>query len=149
MVSRHLQVTNALPGAFMPTIVKTSGLRADAYCDACPTRAALDRIAGKWTVLVVDLLGDGTMRFSELFRRIRGISQKMLTQTLRELETDGYVTRTVHAAVPPRVEYALTPLGRRLHELLAQVRDWAETHINEVEAARRSYTQSHRSADPP
>ncbi len=123
----------------MPTIVQTSGFRADAYCDTCPTRAALDRIAGKWTVLVVDLLGDGTMRFSELFRRIRGVSQKMLTQTLRELEADGYVTRTVHAAVPPRVEYALTPLGRSLHGLLSQVRDWAETHINEVEEARRSY----------
>jgi DNA-binding HxlR family transcriptional regulator len=120
----------------MPTIISTSGLRADAFCDTCPTRAALDRIAGKWTVLIVDLLGDGTMRFSELFRRIRGISQKMLTQTLRELEADGYVTRTVHAAVPPRVEYALTPLGRSLHDLLAQVRDWAEVHINEVIAAR-------------
>lgn len=123
----------------MPAIVQTSGVRADAFCDTCPTRAALDRIAGKWTVLIIDLLGDGTMRFSELFRRIRGISQKMLTQTLRELEADGYVTRTVHAAVPPRVEYALTPLGRSLHGLLAQVRDWAETHINEVEEARRLY----------
>lgn len=126
----------------MPTIVQTSGVRADAYCDTCPTRAALDRIAGKWTVLVVDLLGDGTMRFSELFRRIRGISQKMLTQTLRELEADGYVTRTVYAAVPPRVEYALTPLGRSLHGLLSQVRDWAEIHVNEVEEARRRYAAS-------
>ena len=123
----------------MPTIVQTSGLRADAYCDSCPTRAALDRIAGKWTVLIVDLLGDGTMRFSELFRRIRGISQKMLTQTLRELEADGYVTRRLYAAVPPRVEYTLTPLGRSLHKLLSGVRDWAETHVNEVEEARRRY----------
>ena len=120
----------------MPTIVTLSGQRADAYCDTCPTRAALDRIAGKWTVLIVDLLGDGTLRFSDLVRRIGGISQKMLTQTLRELEADGYVTRTVHAAVPPRVEYALTPLGHSLHALLAQVRDWAEVHINEVLAAR-------------
>lgn len=123
----------------MPVIVQTSGLRADAFCDTCPTRAALDRLAGKWTVLIVDLLGDGTMRFSGLFRRIRGISQKMLTQTLRELEADGYVTRTVHASVPPRVDYALTPLGKSLHNLLSQVRDWAETHINEVEDARRRY----------
>jgi DNA-binding HxlR family transcriptional regulator len=126
----------------MPTIVTTSGLRADAFCDTCPTRAALDRIAGKWTVLIVDLLGDGTMRFSELFRRISGISQKMLTQTLRELEADGYVTRTVHAAVPPRVDYALTPLGQSLHGLLAQVRDWAEVHINEVIAARADAQQA-------
>jgi DNA-binding HxlR family transcriptional regulator len=126
----------------MPTIVTTSGLRADAFCDTCPTRAALDRIAGKWTVLIVDLLGDGTMRFSELFRRISGISQKMLTQTLRELEADGYVTRTVHAAVPPRVDYALTPLGQSLHGLLTQVRDWAEVHINEVIAARAEAQQA-------
>jgi DNA-binding HxlR family transcriptional regulator len=125
----------------MPTIVTTSGLAADAYCDTCPTRAALDRIAGKWTVLIVDLLGDGTKRFSELYRRIGGISQKMLTQTLRELEADGYVTRTVFATVPPRVDYALTPLGRSLHGLMTQVRDWAETHINEVLTARTAHAQ--------
>jgi len=85
----------------MPTIVTTSGLTADAFCDTCPTRAALDRLSGKWTVLVIDLLGDGVCRFRDLSRRIGGISQKMLTQTLRELEADGYVTRTVFAVVPP------------------------------------------------
>ena len=123
----------------MPTIVTTSGLTANAYCDTCPTRAALDRLAGKWTVLIVDLLGDGVCRFRELHHRIGGISQKMLTQTLRELEADGYVTRTAFAVVPPRVDYALTPLGRSLHDLLSQVRDWAEAHINEVETARGRY----------
>jgi DNA-binding HxlR family transcriptional regulator len=128
----------------MPVIVQTSGLLADAYCADCPTRTALDRIAGKWKVLIVDLLGDGTMRFAQLKRRIGGISQKMLTQTLRELEADGYVTRTVHPAVPPHVDYALTPLGRRLHDLLTQVRDWAETHINAIEAARAAYASRAR-----
>ena len=123
----------------MPTIVTTSGLSADAYCDTCPTRAALDRLAGKWTVLIVDLLGDGRCRFRDLSKRIGGISQKMLTQTLRELEADGYVTRTVFPTIPPRVEYELTPLGNSLHELLSRIRDWAETNINEVEAARSRY----------
>ena len=123
----------------MPTIVTTSGLTADAYCDTCPTRAALDRLASKWTILIVDLLGDGKCRFRDLRQRIGGISQKMLTQTLRELEADGYVSRTVFPVVPPRVEYELTPLGRSLHGLLSQVRDWAETHINDVERARAQY----------
>lgn len=123
----------------MPTIVTTTGLTADAYCDTCPTRAALDRLAGKWTVLIVDLLGDGVCRFRDLHRRIGGISQKMLTQTLRDLEADGFVTRTAFAVVPPRVEYALTPLGRSLHDLMSRLRDWAETHINEIETARARY----------
>lgn len=124
----------------MPTIVTTSGLAADAYCDTCPTREALNRLSSKWTVLIVDLLGDGVCRFRDLNRRIGGISQKMLTQTLRELEADGYVTRTVFPVVPPRVDYELTPLGRSLHGLLSQVRDWAETHVNDIEAARADYS---------
>lgn len=124
----------------MAAIVESSGLTADAYCETCPTRQALDRIASKWTVLVIDLLGDGTMRFRELQRRIGGVSQKMLTQTLRDLEADGYITRRAYAEVPPRVEYALTPLGRSLHGLLRGVRDWAETHINDIETARAAYT---------
>lgn len=130
----------------MPSIVTTSGLVPNAYCDTCPTRAALDRLAGKWTVLIVDLLGDGAYRFSGLRQRIGGISQKMLTQTLRELEADGYVTRTVFPVVPPRVEYELTPLGRSLHGLLSQVRDWAEVHINDIEQARADYAARERAA---
>lgn len=131
----------------MPTIVTTSGLNADAFCDTCPTRAALDRLAGKWTVLIVDLLGDGRCRFRDLSKRIGGISQKMLTQTLRELEADGYVTRTAFPVVPPRVEYELTPLGESLHQLLSQVRDWAETNINAVETARKQYLENRALAD--
>lgn len=125
----------------MPTIVTTSGLDADAFCDTCPTRAALDRLAGKWTVLIVDLLGDGRCRFRDLAKRIGGISQKMLTQTLRELEADGYLTRTAYPVVPLRVEYELTPLGESLHALLRQVRDWAESNINAVETARERYAK--------
>jgi DNA-binding HxlR family transcriptional regulator len=105
----------------------------------CPTRLILNRIADKWTVLVVILLQTETKRFSLLQREIGGISQKMLTQTLRNLERDGLVTRTVYATVPPKVEYALTPLGHTLKDLLYNIKTWSETHINEVVTAQKSY----------
>ncbi|MFE9428012.1 winged helix-turn-helix transcriptional regulator [Kitasatospora sp. NPDC006697] len=122
----------------MTVLVESSGLPADAYSAKCPTRLVLDHIAGKWTVLVIDALMDGTMRHTELRRRIEGVSQKMLTQTLRTLETDGFLTRTVHPVVPPRVDYDLTELGRSLGTPIAALREWAEVHINEVERARAS-----------
>ncbi|MCM3922122.1 helix-turn-helix transcriptional regulator [Frankia sp. AiPs1] len=118
-------------------MVESSGLPADAFCAKCPTRQVLDHIAGKWTVLIVDaLLRDDTMRYTELARRIEGVSQKMLTQTLRALETDGFVTRTVHPTSPPCVDYTLTPLGRSLAEPITALRRWTETHINDIERAR-------------
>ncbi|MFI0444488.1 winged helix-turn-helix transcriptional regulator [Actinomadura sp. 6N118] len=120
----------------METIVESSGLPADAFSAKCPTRQILDHIAGKWTVLIVDALLEGTMRYTDLRRRIDGVSQKMLTQTLRSLEADGFVTRTVHPTIPPRVEYDLTPLGRSLAEPITALRQWTETHINEIEQAR-------------
>ncbi|MFC9998925.1 winged helix-turn-helix transcriptional regulator [Nocardia sp. NPDC127526] len=123
----------------MQTIVESSGLPADCYSPKCPTRQILDHIAGKWTVLVIDaLMHEGTMRYTDLSRRIGGVSQKMLTQTLRSLEYDGFVTRTVHPTIPPRVEYELTDLGRSLAEPITALRLWTEAHINEIEAARRS-----------
>lgn len=117
-------------------IVEQSGRPADAFSATCPTRAALDRIASKWTVLIVDALGVGPLRYRALHRRIDGVSQKMLTQTLRELERDGLISRTVFPTVPPQVEYALTPLGRSLSGPIGAVREWAEQHINDVLAAR-------------
>lgn len=105
----------------------------------CPTRLILNRIADKWTVLVVILLEDGTKRFSNLQREIGGISQKMLTQTLRGLERDGLVSRKVHATVPPKVEYSLTPLGHTLKDLLYAIKTWSEKNINEVITAQNSY----------
>ncbi len=110
-----------------------------AFSALCPTRLVLNRIADKWTVLVVILLQDGTKRFSHLQREIDGISQKMLTQTLRGLERDGLVTRKVHATVPPKVEYALTPLGHTLKDMLYAIKTWSESNINEVLAAQKSY----------
>lgn len=102
----------------------------------CPVREVLDRIGDKWSVLVVTLLGDGTRRFSELQRAIEGISQRMLTRTLRSLERDGLVNRTVYPTVPPRVDYELTDLGRTLLEPVAAVAAWAEENREAVQAAR-------------
>ncbi|MGW0325030.1 winged helix-turn-helix transcriptional regulator [Nocardia sp. NPDC003183] len=120
----------------MTTFVESSGLPADAYSAKCPTRQVLDHIAGKWTILVIDALLDGTQRYTDLSRRIEGVSQKMLTQTLRSLEADGFVTRTVYPTIPPRVDYALTALGRSLAEPITALRQWTEAHINEIERAR-------------
>ncbi|WP_280183155.1 winged helix-turn-helix transcriptional regulator [Nocardia cyriacigeorgica] len=130
----------------MQTIVESSGLPADVYSAKCPTRQVLDHIAGKWTVLVVDALLEGTMRYTDLSRRIEGVSQKMLTQTLRSLEGDGFITRTVYPTIPPRVEYDLTALGRSLAEPITALRQWTEDHINEIEQARRRATD--RSGEP-
>ncbi|MDO9048170.1 MAG: helix-turn-helix domain-containing protein [Methylobacter sp.] len=109
------------------------------YDAQCPTRLVLNRIADKWTVLVVSSLEGGTKRFSTLRREIGGVSQKMLTQTLRGLERDGLVTRTIYPSVPPKVEYSLTPLGRTLVSLLDAIRVWSETHIEEVLKAQTMY----------
>jgi len=103
---------------------------------ACASREALDRIADKWTALIIRVLADGTKRHSELRREIGGVSQKMLTQTLRSLERDGLVARKVHPVVPPMVEYSLTPLGKSLTEPLEAICRWAEKHLPELQAAR-------------
>ncbi|MDP1658057.1 MAG: helix-turn-helix domain-containing protein [Methylotenera sp.] len=115
--------------------------QACAFNADCPTRLILNRIADKWTVLVMILLESETKRFSNLQREIGGISQKMLTQTLRGLERDGLVTRKVHATVPPKVEYALTPLGHTLKDLLYAIKTWSETNIKEVLAAQKTYNE--------
>lgn len=109
------------------------------YDANCPTRLVLNRIADKWTVLVMSSLEQGTKRFSTLQREIGGISQKMLTQTLRGLERDGLVRRTIYPTVPPKVEYTLTPLGRTLVGLVDAVRVWSEQHIEAVMQAQTHY----------
>ena len=102
----------------------------------CPSRVVLDRIAEKWTGLVVIALDDRTLRFGELRELIGGVAPKVLAQTLRALERDGLITRRVYAEVPPRVEYTLTDLGRSLREPLGAVQDWAERNVSRVLAAR-------------
>jgi DNA-binding HxlR family transcriptional regulator len=111
------------------------------YDQNCPTRLALDRIADKWTVLIVGRLATGIKRFGELRRGITGISPKVLTQKLRELERDGIITRKIYASVPPKVEYNLTPLGKTLISLLDSIRVWAESHIEYMLEAQTEYDQ--------
>jgi DNA-binding HxlR family transcriptional regulator len=109
----------------------------------CDVRRILDRIADKWSLLVIALLEQRCMRFTELRREIDGISQRMLTVTLRQLERDGLVRRTVHPVVPPRVDYELTPLGGTLHETIQALVTWTETHQNQIAAARAAYDARH------
>lgn len=105
----------------------------------CEVRQILDRIADKWSLFAIALLEERTMRFTELKRAIDGVSQRMLTVTLRQLERDGLVARTVHPVVPPRVDYALTPLGATLHRTVQALVVWTEQHQNEIAAARAAY----------
>ena len=105
----------------------------------CPLRDILDRVGDKWSVLVVILLQDGRMRFSDLRRAVEGISQRMLTHTLRQLERDGLVERTVYPSVPVRVEYELTALGRTLIAPLSALAAWADSHRAAISEARAAY----------
>jgi DNA-binding HxlR family transcriptional regulator len=102
-------------------------------------RGILDRIADKWTLLVVATLEGESLRFTELQQRIPGISQRMLTRTVRHLERDGLVARTVFAEVPPRVEYALTPMGQTLIEPAVTLAEWAVDHNADIEASQADY----------
>src|SRR5688500_14871868 len=99
----------------------------DAYLAECPARQLLDRISDKWVSLILTALADGPQRYSELSRRIAGVSQKMLTQTLRTLERDGLLHRDVTPSVPVRVDYALTPLGESLLPVMAAIKAWSES----------------------
>ncbi len=110
-----------------------------ASTQSCAIRDLLDRLADKWSLLVVELLGDGTKRFSELRREIDGISQRMLTRTLRQLERDGLVDREVHPVVPPRVDYSLTPLGATLLDAVQPLVAWTRAHRDEIASARDAY----------
>lgn len=105
----------------------------------CHARDVLDRVGDKWSASVIYMLGGGTRRFTELLRGIDGISQRMLTVTLRGLERDGLVSRTVHAVVPPRVDYDLTPMGRTLLSTISELVEWADQHTRDIDAARQAY----------
>ena len=128
----------------------------DAFLAACPSRQLLDRISGKWVTLILAALGsDGVhepgadcageprpMRYSELHRLLAGVSQKMLTQTLRSLERDGLLTRTATPTVPVTVTYELTGLGLSLHQLMRDLKTWAEAHMDDVLASREAHDAS-------
>jgi DNA-binding HxlR family transcriptional regulator len=128
----------------MTVAQKRAQTKADynAFLAGCPSRQLLDRISDKWVALILAALGgDGPrpMRYSELSRRLAGVSQKMLTQTLRSLERDGLLTRTVTPTVPVTVRYELTELGLSLHQVMRSIKAWAEAHMDEVLASREQY----------
>lgn len=111
-----------------------------------PVHEVLAQISGKWTILVVRILSGGSKRFSEIRRQIDGISQKMLTATLRDLEKDGFVSRTVTPSIPPRVDYELTDMGRELQEPLRVIGEWAHANRERVEKAREAFAEREEEA---
>ena len=125
---------------------KVCSLAPNVLSAQCPTRQALDLIADKWTTLLIYLLSRGKQRYGDLHRQVGGISQKMLTQTLRKLERDGLVTRHVYPEVPPRTEYELTKLGHTLIEPMGALCVWAGAHLEELEQARKRYDHLQKKA---
>jgi DNA-binding HxlR family transcriptional regulator len=128
----------------MPTLTAAQRREAaraeyDAFLAACPSRQVLARISDKWVTLILVALAGGPLRYSDLCRAIAGVSQKMLTQTLRTLERDGLVSRTMTPTPPVRVDYALTPLGMSLMPAVNAIKTWAEGHIDEITASRAEY----------
>lgn len=117
----------------------------DRSCDGnvfdpgCPSRGVLETLAEKWALLLVHMLADGPARTAQLRRRVGGISEKMLIQTLRRLERNGFVARRAYPEVPPRVEYSLTPLGASLSEPITALDRWVEQHTQDIDLARREF----------
>jgi DNA-binding HxlR family transcriptional regulator len=135
--SRPQEGTLKSPGHIKVTRSGSGGITTDENCVLA--REVLDRVGDKWSVLAIVLLGDGSKRFSELRRMIEGISQRMLSLTLRGLERDGLVNRTVFPTVPPQVEYALTPLGQTLLKTVTELASWATNNGREIQHARIAY----------
>jgi DNA-binding HxlR family transcriptional regulator len=123
------------------TLLHTASVdgRFNVLAAACPTRQVINRIGDRWSLLVLCALEGGTLRFQQLRRAVDGVSQKMLTQTLRTLERDGLVRREIYASVPPRVDYSLTPLGASLSESIIGIRRWAYANMDTIEGARAEF----------
>ncbi|MBN3786852.1 helix-turn-helix domain-containing protein [Burkholderia sp. Ac-20353] len=115
----------------------------DAFLKVCPSRTVLSRIGQKWTVLTMVALQDGPMRFGDIRRRLEGVSQKMLTQTLRAMERDGLIERSVYDELPLRVEYSLSPLADTLLPLVVALKAWAEDALNAIEANNRAFDRKY------
>ncbi|MCO6004308.1 helix-turn-helix transcriptional regulator [Actinoallomurus purpureus] len=109
------------------------------YAADCPTRQVLDQVAHKWTVLIIGILCEGPHRYGQIARAVEGVSPRVLSRTLRDLERDGLVRRELLNASPPAVEYTLTPLGQGLEEIISPIRDWAERHLDEIHGARERF----------
>lgn len=129
----------------MKTRATSAPAQGNVYSENCPSRAALELVAGKWALLIVPLLASRPVRNNEFLRQVEGISQKMLTQTLRELERNGLVERIDFKTVPPHVEYRLTPLGHSLSEALVVVDRWAEENHPKLLQAQKEFDQNMRS----
>ena len=130
---------NALSGKHPTADARALPARGDLYNRNCPTRQVLDHVMGRWGGLILGALRRGTMRFADLRRAVDGVSEKMLSQTLRELERDGLLTRTVFPVIPPRVEYTLTPLGDACAERVWALAGWIEDELHALTAAQRDY----------
>lgn len=140
MLQRDLAVKKALPRDLISRgKPRAARLPANPYEEKCPTRVVLDRIADKWTVLVLGLLAENPLRFNQLRREIEGLTQKMASQTLKALERDGLVARKATPTVPVTVEYSITPLGRTLAATVDELRLWAQAHIGDVIKAQKRY----------
>ena len=122
-----------------------SRARGDVFARACPSRSVMEHVTSRWGVLILVALLEGTMRFSELRRRVDGVSEKMLAQTLQALEADGFVRREVFPVIPPRVEYSLTPLGREVAQLVERLADWIEENMPRVKKAREAASATRNS----
>jgi DNA-binding HxlR family transcriptional regulator len=132
----------------MDTLTREATPGADIMDPRCPSRVVFQRIGDKWASLVVQVLSDGPVRFSELRKLVHVITPKVLTQTLRALERDGLITRTVYAQVPPRVDYQLTDLGLSLLGPLTVLREWAESNVPSILNARDAYDEARDGALP-
>ncbi|GHG81605.1 transcriptional regulator [Comamonas sp. KCTC 72670] len=123
-------------GPLARMMAKQAEERGDLYAPACPSRGVLDHVTSRWGVLVLIALMDGTRRFSELRRRVAGVSEKMLSQTLQALEQDGFVLREVHPVIPPHVDYSLTPLGEEVATRVEALAEWIEDSMPRIMEAR-------------
>ncbi|MGW4460954.1 winged helix-turn-helix transcriptional regulator [Micromonospora sp. NPDC004704] len=137
------------PDGSAPPTPGASGRTAPARGEDCTVRHVLDRVGGKWSIAIIVAATHGPVRFTELERGIEGISRRMLTLTLRNLERDGLLIRTVHATVPPRVEYTATDIAHELHDTLLTLTRWAERHRATIAAARTTYDRTHHPAGTP
>ena len=133
--------TEPVPAPFLGPQGPQPTTHAECALAIVPVHDVLAQISGKWTILVVGYLRDGPKRFSEIKRHVEGVSQKMLTSTLRDLEKDGFVTRTVTPSIPPRVDYELTEMGKELQEPLRVIGNWAHANRHRVEQARERFAE--------
>jgi DNA-binding HxlR family transcriptional regulator len=122
---------------------RNKDVTAEVLAQACPVHEVLDRVAGKWSILIIVSVARGPIRFTELERSIDKISRRMLTLTLRNLERDGLLIRTVYPTVPPKVEYELTPIARELYDSLLTLTSWAERHRTTIVESRAAYDETH------